>query len=138
MSEDQIVLDASALLALLNGEPGQEVVLDHLAGAVIGAVNLAEVVGKLVDAGVPKRDARDAISEIGLTVVDLDQALAFTAGALRASTRRLGLSLGDRACLFPKREPRGSSGGLPRARSGPFDVQATERYRFLGCLVRPD
>lgn len=48
-----IVLDASAVLALLQDEPGAEVVERVLPGSVLSTVNLAEVVGKLVDAGVP-------------------------------------------------------------------------------------
>jgi len=44
------VLDASAVLALIHDEAGSDVVATHIAGAVLGAANLAEVVGKLVDA----------------------------------------------------------------------------------------
>ncbi|WP_230312513.1 PIN domain-containing protein [Paracoccus lichenicola] len=45
------VLDASALLCLLNGEQGSERVLEALPRAVIGAANLAEVVSKLRERG---------------------------------------------------------------------------------------
>jgi len=44
------VLDASAVLALIHHERGQDLVSKHLNGAILGAANLAEVVGKLVDA----------------------------------------------------------------------------------------
>lgn len=44
------VLDASAVLALIHDEPGSDIVAAEIAGAVLGAANLAEVVGKLVDA----------------------------------------------------------------------------------------
>ena len=43
------VLDASALLALLNREPGSEKVVAALPDAVMSSVNLSEVVAKLVD-----------------------------------------------------------------------------------------
>src|SRR5207302_11171531 len=50
------VLDASALLALINSEPGAERVVQALPGACISAVNLSEVAGKLVDKGVSEAD----------------------------------------------------------------------------------
>ena len=93
------VLDASALLALLDGEPGQEVVASLVPGAVIGAVNLAEVVGKLAERGMPKGDIREALDGLALEVHSADEYLAYAAGMLRPRTREHGLSLGDRACL---------------------------------------
>ncbi|MEE4273431.1 MAG: type II toxin-antitoxin system VapC family toxin [Thermoanaerobaculales bacterium] len=92
------VLDASALLALLQDEPGGDRVLTSLPGALISSVNLSEVVAKLAELGMPESDIRLALS-LGLDVVPFDVALAFSAGALRPATRSMGLSLGDRACL---------------------------------------
>lgn len=46
------VLDTSAVLALIHDEPGSDLVAAHVDGAVLGAANLAEVVGKLVDANI--------------------------------------------------------------------------------------
>jgi PIN domain nuclease of toxin-antitoxin system len=93
------VLDASALLVLLHGEPGAAQVAEALPGAIVSAVNLAEVVGKLTEAGMPEEALREALDVLSLDVIPFDQADAFAVGALRASTRRAGLSLGDRACL---------------------------------------
>ncbi len=93
------VLDASALLAFLNQEQGAEQVEISLPAAVLCAVNLAEVVAKLTDVGVPDEDIRTAIATLGLTIIDFDANLAFEAGKLRLLTRQAGLSLGDRACL---------------------------------------
>lgn len=93
------VLDASAILTLLHDEPGASEVLPWIAEGVISAVNLAEVVGKLLEAGMPEAAAIDAIERLALEVVALDAAMAIRAGALRPLTRSLGLSLGDRACL---------------------------------------
>ncbi len=94
------VLDASALLALLKREQGGEVVAEALAqGAAIGAVNLSEVVARLAEAGMPEPDIRQVIEPLGLDVIAFDADLAYLAGMLRATTRQLGLSLGDRACL---------------------------------------
>jgi ribonuclease VapC len=93
------VLDASALLVLLNGEPGTEEVAEALPGAAISAVNLAEVIGKLMDSGMPEEVLRGLLEGLSLRVVPFDHDDGFAAGLLRAPTRRAGLSLGDRACL---------------------------------------
>ena len=94
-----IVLDASAVLALVNGEPGNDVVLANLADGVISAVNLAEVVTKLTELALDEAEIRDSIDTLGLRVVPCDTALAFRAGMLRPATRAYGLSLGDRLCV---------------------------------------
>jgi len=95
----EVVLDASALLALLNREPGAEVVEGTIPGAAIGAVNLSEVVAKLAEGGMPEEAIRLALSGIELEVTPFDGPLACDAGLLRTETRRLGLSFGDRACI---------------------------------------
>ncbi|MBI2872580.1 MAG: type II toxin-antitoxin system VapC family toxin [Chloroflexi bacterium] len=95
----EAVLDASALLALLNAEPGAEVVAAALPQAAISAVNLSEVVAKLADAGMPEAAVREALQGLALDVVPFDTDQAYEAGLLRSSTRGVGLSLGDRACL---------------------------------------
>ena len=94
-----MLLDASALLALLNHEPGCDLVTEQIPGALISAVNLAEVAGKLAELGVPVDEVRLVIEVLGLSVVEFDAEMAFEAGRLRTSTRAAGLSLGDRACL---------------------------------------
>ena len=93
------VLDASAILTLLHDEPGASEVTPWVAEGVVSAVNLAEVVGKLLEAGMPEAPAISAIEGLALDVVAFDAAMAVRAGALRPSTRSLGLSLGDRVCL---------------------------------------
>lgn len=94
------VLDSSAVLAVFRGEPGAAVVLAALTGgAVISAVNLAEVVTKLQEGGVPHADIGPMIDQLHISTVDFDQAQAYPTGLLRRQTRAAGLSLGDRACL---------------------------------------
>ena len=93
------VLDASAILAHLKDEPGADAVKAHLPGAIISAVNVAEIGTKLVDHGISEHDMLAAIGELGLNVVAFDERAALAVAALRTRTRRLGLSLGDRACL---------------------------------------
>jgi PIN domain nuclease of toxin-antitoxin system len=94
------VLDASAILAVINAEPGAEkLTSDLLADAVASAVNLAEVQTKLVSRGWTSDDAwEDATSPIR-EVLPFDEEQARMAGDLVTQTRHLGLSLGDRACL---------------------------------------
>lgn len=99
MAEGGYVLDASALLCLFFQEPGAERVEAVLAGARVGAANLAEVIAKLVDRGVDGEQVATEIAELDLEVVPLDRGQAEAAGLLRAATRRSGLSLGDRCCL---------------------------------------
>ena len=94
------LLDASALLAYLQREPGLEAVREALReGAAISAVNLAEVAGKLKARGKdPERIVRRLLA-MGLEVLPFTLEEALEAGALDPLTRPLGLSLGDRACL---------------------------------------
>jgi ribonuclease VapC len=93
------VLDASAVLCLLQEEKGAERVARALPAAVIGAVNHSEVVGKLVEAGIDEPTVDGLIDKLQLKVIPFDRTQARLAGSLRATTRTLGLSLGDRACL---------------------------------------
>lgn len=95
----RVVLDASALLALLNAEPGAEQVAKALGDGVIGAVNLAEVVAKLSEHGMPEDAIQQSVGGLGLEVFPFDTELAYLAGLLRRPARAHGLSLGDRACL---------------------------------------
>ncbi len=95
-----VVLDASALLAFLGAEPGAERVAAHLnEGALMSAVNLAEVVSKLSERGMPLEAVRSAVGGLGLQLEVFDEASAYAAGDLRRLTQAQGLSLGDRACL---------------------------------------
>jgi ribonuclease VapC len=96
----RIVLDASALLAVLNDEPGAEKLTPQLlADATSSTVNLAEVQGKLVSRGMEPEDAWQATISPIREAADFTVEQAKVAGSLIAQTGALGLSLGDRACL---------------------------------------
>lgn len=95
-----VVLDASALLALLNGEPGADKLTPQLLRrATSSTVNLAEVQGKLVTRGLTPEDAWEAALSGIRQATDFTAAHARIAGSLVSQTRPWGLSLGARACL---------------------------------------
>ena len=93
------VLDASALLAVIQAERGSERVAEVLDRAAISAIDLAEVVGRLADLGLPGETIRRQLERLDLGVVAVDEDLAYAAGLLRPAARELGLSLGDRVCI---------------------------------------
>ena len=94
-----VVLDSSAVLALLQDEPGADSVASQMGNAMISAVNIAEVMSKLSDEQFSDEQLSAILGDLNLDVIpfDLDQAMA--SGMLRSKTRHKGLSLGDRACL---------------------------------------
>jgi len=95
-----VVLDASALLAFLNGETGAEMVEERIAeGALMSSVNLSEVVAKLNEHGMPLSEIKNVVSDLGLQINPFDETAAYVTGELRKLTKQAGLSLGDRACL---------------------------------------
>jgi ribonuclease VapC len=95
------VLDASAVLAFLQGEPGQEIVLNALqtGRCVVSAANQAEIIAKSLDRGLTLETITAVLSELTYTPVDIPVADGEQAGQMRSLTRSAGLSLADRLCL---------------------------------------
>jgi ribonuclease VapC len=94
------LLDASAMLALIQNEPGADLVLDVLDHSEIHGVNLAEVVRKLSVKGKPRDEMLALIEDLQIPVLeDFSVAQAYAVGELAAETLRLGFSLGDCVCL---------------------------------------
>ena len=99
------VLDASALLVLLKGEPGSDKVIAALKeGAAISAINFSEVIARLNESNMPEEAIHEALDFLELDIVGFDTQNAYQSGMLRLVTKRAGLSLGDRACLALARQ----------------------------------
>jgi len=94
-----MLLDASAILAVINEEPGAEKVEEVLDDAAISTVNVAEVASKLDDFGWLADEVASLFDHLQLEILPFDVDVALTSGQLRSATKKLGLSLGDRACL---------------------------------------
>ena len=100
-----VVFDASAVLALLLGEPGADRVKAALDGSIMSTVNMAEVVSHYAKLGAARQDIEALLHPLPIRLVPLDTALSTDAGMLRPVTLEGGLSLGDRCCLaLAKRE----------------------------------
>jgi len=95
----EMVMDSSAVLASIHGEPGADIVGAALADAVISTINFAEVVSKLIARGIPAAEAAVAARRVGAEIVDVDEDQAVTAGMIHAATRAAGISLADAFCL---------------------------------------
>ncbi len=94
-----VVLDASALLAMLRGEPGGKKVEGALADARMSVVNMAEVASHYHRLGMPVELVGQMLRPLPIALVPADAELCWEAGRLRAVTVDAGLSLGDRFCL---------------------------------------
>jgi ribonuclease VapC len=95
----EAVLDASALLAFLQMEPGAKRVEAVLDRSIISAVNLAEVVSKAINNGGTLEGVSSSLSPLLMRVIPFEPEDAYISGSLRPATSRKGLSLGDRCCL---------------------------------------
>jgi PIN domain nuclease of toxin-antitoxin system len=95
------VIDASALLAVLNGESGDRVVAPLLEHAVMSTVSWSEVVQKALAHRVTAtpEDLRADVEALGVDLRPFTTSQAEAAAGLWSQTRHIGLSLGDRACL---------------------------------------
>lgn len=95
----EVVVDSSAILAVVFEEVGGEAALPFVDGAFVSANIVAEVFTKLLDNGATSEGARETITNFEFDIHPVDAEAAFAIGELRAVTRSAGLSLGDRSCL---------------------------------------
>ena len=99
MNDADIVADASAVIALLVGEPFTRFDPLRLPNAWVSTVNLSEVLARLQEIGMPEAEIGMALARLNLRVIAFDEPQARATARLRSATRHAGLSLGDRACL---------------------------------------
>src|ERR1700759_1004554 len=97
---NEAVLDASAILALLQYERGAEKLTEQIMeNAVASTVNLAEVQRKLVKGGFSSDEAWEHTLSSVTAAEPYTSEQAMIAGSLITKTGKYGLSLGDRSCL---------------------------------------
>lgn len=94
-----VVLDASAVLALIRDEAGGDKVAGHVGRAAISAVNLQEVVKELLLSELDESVIRELLGELRLEIHAHDEAAAYAAAALHGATKQFGRGLGDRSCM---------------------------------------
>jgi ribonuclease VapC len=95
----EVVLDASALLALVQKETGAEQVIPLMPQAVISAVNFCETVQRLRRGGMPLESVTMVLTPLVPEPVVFDRATAYVAASIHEKTRGQGISFGDCACL---------------------------------------
>ena len=94
-----VVLDATAVLAMLREEPGGDMVAGYIGRAVISAMNLQEVAKEMLREGAPPETVRAVLDELGIDVRPHDVDAAYAAAALYPQTKQYGQGLGDRTCM---------------------------------------
>ncbi|MBD0415861.1 type II toxin-antitoxin system VapC family toxin [Oryzicola mucosus] len=95
----EVVFDASAVLAIAFQEPGAEVAIGKMSGAVISSVNYSEAGAKLIDKGFGADEAFRWLAALRLDVITFDETHARQAAVLRSTTKARRLSFADRACI---------------------------------------
>lgn len=94
-----IVVDASAVMALMLGEAGADIVMKVVRSSCMSAVNVSECCARGVERGAHPDKVLAILRAYEIEIVPFDLPLAVEAARLREPTRPQGASLGDRACL---------------------------------------
>jgi ribonuclease VapC len=95
----KLVLDASAVTAVLRQEPGAENVIPHLRGSLISSVNLAEVFCITQSRGSRLDHDEFAVRSMHLQRVPFDDAQARVVATIFPKTTGSTIGFADRACL---------------------------------------
>ena len=98
-SKAKCVLDASALMTLINAELGADLVEKHIEKACISSVNFTEVLTKLLEQSIPFEDAQTILNNFNLEIIVYDEEQISGVSLFRLDTKQYGLSLADRVCL---------------------------------------
>jgi PIN domain nuclease of toxin-antitoxin system len=96
---NKVILDASALLALIKNEPGADKVEPLLGFIVMSSVNVSETASILLASEMSSQEAQDCLLPLISVIMPFDEEQAFYTAELRKHTKSKGLSLGDRACI---------------------------------------
>ncbi|MBN9342750.1 MAG: type II toxin-antitoxin system VapC family toxin [Candidatus Paracaedimonas acanthamoebae] len=96
---NNVILDSSALLALLKNEPGSDIVESLLGNIIMSSINVTEVATVLLDSEMTLQECQDTVLPFISNIKPYDEVLAFLTADLRKQTKAYGLSLGDRACI---------------------------------------
>lgn len=97
--DKKVILDTSALIALLKQEPGHERISGVIANSAISLVNLSEFIAVLARSGVSEDDIDEIITDLVPEVIPFFENISIKTGKLATITQEYGLSLGDRACI---------------------------------------
>jgi len=95
----EFVLDASALIALINSEKGCDQVEQYINKSCISSVNISEVAGILHDILIPETEIETILGKLITNIIPFDEQHAYETAKLKSKTKKYGLSFGDRACL---------------------------------------
>lgn len=123
-----VILDASAVLAVILNEDGADFVMPYVYDANLAAINLSETIAKLIECKLTSNQARAQIGRLELNIHDFNSDQAERAAILRDHTKQFGLSLGDRACIALSQKL-----GLPILTS---DRRMVEVKSILGIDIR--
>lgn len=101
-----VVVDASAVLAVILGESGGAEVAELLNRAKISSVNLSEVYRRLADGEMPFDEVLAVVELVSLDITAFGERQAAETARLMPLTRHIGASFADRACLALAMETR--------------------------------
>ena len=98
---ERVVLDASAIVAVVLKEPGMDKVVPALSFACTSAINRTEalyIVAKRLNLS-SLDEARERVDPLEIEVISFDQEQSSLAADIHIHSRKLGLSVGDCSCL---------------------------------------
>jgi len=96
---NNVIFDASALLALIKNEPVNLDLEKFLGTICMSSVNVSEVAGILLESEMSQQECKDSIEPFINSIMPFDQEQSFLTAIIKKQTKHLGLSLGDRACI---------------------------------------
>src|SRR4051812_36107570 len=96
---NKVVLDSSALMALIKKEEGAEIIEKLLGKIIMSSINVSEVAAILLESDMTLQECQECIEPFIESVIPFDTDLSFSTASLKKLTKDKGLSLGDRACI---------------------------------------